>query len=397
MKNKIIILLFIALICTTISLIAIGCSHKCSFSEWKETKAATCTQPGLKERSCICGKKEEQIIEINPNGHNLEEIAAEESKHSSGIKAHNHCTLCNKIFDKTTNNEITNKEDIIAQPTHANSYNEETFFCSACDKFVITNAIQLGKFRDNVNNGERYSGKIVTLDADIDLNNVEWTPINEFYGTFDGENHIIYNLKISSGDRVGLFGNQWEITAEIKNLTLDTVNINGGEYVGGVLARTAYTKLTNVHVKNANIKATHYAGGVLGYGYTSLNGCTAENVEITCIPNATDNGYDNGDKVGGIVGCLFSGSIENCSAINITLTGYRDVGGIVGMLSNGEGAVSAKNNSATNINICIDQVTNHYGTKDTNAGGIIGRNIGAVIENNIEKDINLKYHLNNDN
>lgn len=435
MKHKIFILLFIAIICACIIFITIGCSHECSFSEWKEVKAETCTETGLSERTCICGKKEEKIIEINADNHNFsdwtitkeatctesglktrncacgkteqlpieinpenhlfEQISTQETTHCSGIKLHNHCKLCEKNFDITTNKEILNKDDIFVPAIHSDSYDMETFYCSACDKYVIINALQLGKFRDNVNNGNNYIGKTVTLGADIDLDNIEWAPINLFAGIFDGENHTIYNLKISSGDRVGLFGDQWQINTEIKNFTLDGVNINGGEYVGGVLARTASTKLINVHVKNANIKATHYAGGVLGYGYTSILGCSAENVTILCVPNPITNGFDNGDKVGGIVGCMFSGKIEDCSANNITLTGYRDIGGIVGMISNGDGPVSAKNNIAANINICVDQVTNHYGTKDTNAGGVIGRNIGAVTENNTESEINIQYKLNN--
>ncbi len=63
------------------------------------------------------------------------------------------------------------------------------------------------------------------------------------------------------------------------------------------------------------------------------------------------------------------------------------------MLSNGEGAVSAKNNTTDNIKICVDQVTNHYGTKDANAGEIIGRDIGATTENNVSTNVDIEYKL----
>lgn len=393
MKNKIIVLIFIAIMCTCIGLL-VGCTHFCTFGEWTEIKAATCTSTGLKERVCSCSKKEEEIIPLNLSNHNFEEInGTEQTLHTNGIKNHKHCTLCNKNFDKDTNVEL-NDEDLIVNATHLDSYNSESLYCELCDKYIITTAEQFIAFRDNVNKGNKYLGKIVILNNDIDLNNIEWIPINKFGGIFDGEGHTIYNLKISSGDNnVGLFGDQWQVKTEIRNFTLDGVNIIGGEFVGGVLAKTASTKLIGINIKNAVINATHYAGGILGYGYTSVDGCTAENVTITCIPNAVENGFDNGDKVGGIVGCLFSGSINNCTAKNITLQGYRDIGGIVGMLSNGDGAVSAKNNTSDNIKICVDQITNHYGNKDTNAGGIIGRNIGATTDNNISTNLEIEYKL----
>lgn len=49
--------LLLILICVMTS-----CSHKHQWSEWQVSKAATCTQDGLKERSCSCGEKETQTI-----------------------------------------------------------------------------------------------------------------------------------------------------------------------------------------------------------------------------------------------------------------------------------------------------------------------------------------------
>jgi hypothetical protein len=63
----------------------------------------------------------------------------------------------------------------------------------------ISNLEELKNFRDEVNNGETFRGKIVKLTNNIDLANEEWTPIgknryNSFKGTFDGQNYIIKNL-----------------------------------------------------------------------------------------------------------------------------------------------------------------------------------------------------------
>ena len=78
----------------------------------------------------------------------------------------------------------------------------------------ISDAEGLKGFSDNVNNGgTSYSGITVYLDADIDLSGVEFEPIgiddksNHFNGTFDGQGHVIYNLKMNSSSAyIGLFG-----------------------------------------------------------------------------------------------------------------------------------------------------------------------------------------------
>lgn len=79
------------------------------------------------------------------------------------------------------------------------------------NNLYIYSAKQLVKFRDNVKNGETYSGKVVTLKNDIDMtkecykvdgtveNDKSWEPISEtFKGTFNGEGHEIKNLYINT-------------------------------------------------------------------------------------------------------------------------------------------------------------------------------------------------------
>lgn len=101
----------------------------------------------------------------------------------------------------------------------------------------------------------------------------------------------------------------------------------------------------------------------------------ADGIKLIAIPDDLTGSYDNGDKVGGIVGYSAgdnNGSINGNTAKNITITGYRDLGGIAGAANSN----CLESNSVENINITVDQLTNSYGTKDSNAGYILGRNLG---------------------
>ena len=226
----------------------------------------------------------------------------------------------------------------------------------------INNAEDLKKFRDEVNNGETYEGKYILQTNDINLDiNEEWIPIgtylNEnvsitdetnipFKGTFDGQNHTIDGIKITSQEKgKGLFGLVYNGT--VKNVIIG---------------------------KNCNIDAGVSLGSITGYLYN--NGSV-----INCINEA--NLKASGNNFGGIVGTNLEGcNIESC--INTgTLTGETSVGGIVGYntgniqksynlgaVSSGAsaGGISAYNTG--NIRYCFNKGS--ITSEGSNIGGISG-------------------------
>lgn len=112
----------------------------------------------------------------------------------------------------------------------------------------------------------------------------------------------------------------------------------------------------------------------MGYIYGSVKDCSVSNIEITLTSDNLTGNYDNGDKAGGIVGMSASdngGEVTGNTAENVTIKGYRDLGGIAGA-ANGS---ALKNNSASNITITVDQVTGWYGDETANAGILLGRNL----------------------
>ena len=239
---------------------------------------------------------------------------------------------------------------------------------------VIKNVAQFFGFAQSVNEGNTYEGKTVLLACDIDLNNVAWTPIgcfvsassvdfsHAFKGNFDGQENTISNLNVNNSGWAGVFGIVYKGT--IKNL----------------------------NVKGATINSNRMAGAIVGQIYGSIDNCHVEDVTITMLPNSTSSGYDNGDKVGGIVGWLGDNGNKNhildCTANNVTIKAYRDMGGITGYIGT---TTTVERCEANNITLTVDQDTNSYGAKTANAGAIVGRiyNTPVTIQNNKESNITI--------
>lgn len=224
----------------------------------------------------------------------------------------------------------------------------------------INNLNEFKAFRDSVNNGTTYVDSYVYLTTDLNLNNEEWTPIgtssNPFRGNLDGNNHIINNLKITTGENVGLFGHVTlgpaNYTPGIENLTLNNVNIaanNSGAFVGnantttlnagngGALLLENLNLVGNVTIEGENV------GGIVGANigdFSSLHinvniiGWTdfqimANNITI----RANEGSYVKGTgTIGGAFAATPHGHIYNIeSNINVIASGEEVVaGGIVG-------------------------------------------------------------------
>lgn len=88
--------------------------------------------------------------------------------------------------------------------------------------------------------------------------------------------------------------------------------------------------------------------------------------------------YDNGDKVGGIVGYLCYGTVTGCTVKNTTIKAYRDLGGIVGCtgVANSNQSSTISDNTINGVTLVIDKTNNYknYTTKEAhNAGDFLGR------------------------
>lgn len=241
------------------------------------------------------------------------------------------------------------------------------------DVYEIYSEAGLFSFAADVNAGNRYSGKTVVLTADLDLEGESWTPIGDsvasypsvaFAGTFDGQDHTISNLT----------------TAAERATNPDTNAADG-------LFGTLLGKVRNVTLKNVVITGTHYVGAIAGYSSANvgmaIENCHVEGAVLTSVPVMIGDSYDNGDKVGGIIGyCVSGDQIIGCTVTDTVIKGYRDLGGISGCA-----AATVTDCSVTNVQITADQATNSYGAKDVNAGAIVGRDLGAVLSGNTAENV----------
>ena len=224
---------------------------------------------------------------------------------------------------------------------------------NAAGEYEVATAAQLAWVAQQVNTGATtFSGKVVKLTSDIDLFGAKWTAIgalvsypgNTFAGTFDGQTHVISNMGVSESTpkyaTAGLFGST---TGTIKNVTL----------------------------KNVNVKSTHYAAAICAYNSAAeavIENCHVDGGVIASTPELVDGAWDNGDKVGGIMGYTVTGSqIKNCSVKNVEIRAYRDLGGIAGY---SDGTVT--DCTVQNVTLVQDN-TNGYKTGVTTVGALVGR------------------------
>lgn len=202
--------------------------------------------------------------------------------------------------------------------------------------FLITNANQLAFLSDAAYNGyKEYLTYNYILQSDINLKSYEFTPIgNEkhpFTGTFDGNGHIISNLKIdSSDDNVGLFGcvksnaqaeSEVKVEQQMYGATLDMVFYHNGI-------------VKNLQVKNASIKTKGESAGIIA-------GLVQGRARITSVSAKDGAIYSAKGTVGGLVGTVDSENVEIYIAYSTAKvkTKAANAGGLVGKL--GEGRLSA--------------------------------------------------------
>ena len=151
-----------------------------------------------------------------------------------------------------------------------------------------------------------------------------WSPIGtsdvNFSGSYDGQGHVISNLYVNRPEYFqGFFG--YIKNAEIKNLGIENVNINGHKRVGAFAGRSDRSTIEKCF-SNGNVTASDdYAGGIVGENYYRSNiiNCYSRcNVEATSARGGGITGLNGNECI--ITNCYSTGSVS----------GSFYVGGIVG-------------------------------------------------------------------
>ena len=200
--------------------------------------------------------------------------------------------------------------------------------------YTVTSAEGLKNIAKLVN--EQWNlGINITLTSDIDLSGIDWTPIgidynHQYTGTFDGGDHTITGLTVTTSDQyAGLFGN---LSGTVKDVTLKDVKIESDNGVG-------------------------YAGGVAGWSF----GGKIEN----CSVSGSVSGSGMNGNAGGVVGSQYKGSITGCNS-SATVKGVTYAGGIAG--STNSGATLTACYATGNVTLVSNDIGTCY------AGGVVGNN-----------------------
>ena len=181
-------------------------------------------------------------------------------------------------------------------------------------------------------------------DAGSTYTSHEGTP---FRGSFDGDGHVIQNLRIDRGgeDYMGLFGRV--DGGSIVSLGLEDLEVTGGEYVGGLAGLIEGGTVTGSYA-TGSVTGDEYVGGLVGWSYGTVTGSYATGSVTGSVSvgglvgqnsgTVTDSyatGSVTGDEyVGGLVGRLFNDATVTGSYATGSVTGRVSVGGLVGRLFN---------------------------------------------------------------
>tara|TARA_R100001143_G_scaffold52481_2_gene47670 strand:+ start:32281 stop:34593 length:2313 start_codon:yes stop_codon:yes gene_type:complete len=217
------------------------------------------------------------------------------------------------------------------------------------DPYQIANFSQLNEVRNHLDDHFILINDIDASPTEFSNLGMGFMPIgNEnspFEGTFKGNGFTITDLKISrpNGQNIGLFG--YILNGFVQNLTLQNVNITGGEKVGSV-AGVNSGELKNI-VVSGSVTGGNQVGGIAGRSIDRISSSQSA---------ASVTGNDN---TGGIVG-LNEGQISASSSSGTVQGSVFRTGGLAG---NNSGLV-LRSFSTSNVN------------GDSMTGGLIGHNRG---------------------
>ena len=216
-------------------------------------------------------------------------------------------------------------------------------------KITITTVDELLQFAKAVDNGE-YDGKadaVVSLDADLDLTGIAWTPIGSkfdtngtllhyFSGKFYGNGHTISNLDFSENygkteyPSFGFFSEVYG--AEISGLTIQgklDVSNSGYVYFGTVAGVAADSKISDCVSDVSFTDTDKYINGTValcGYAINSTIEYCQNKGNFSITKDVTSF------QMGGIVGLAQNSTVQYCANTGEMTSWAPCTGGIVGQL-----------------------------------------------------------------
>lgn len=236
----------------------------------------------------------------------------------------------------------------------------------------------------------------IILDQNYDFTGYEWerfeanTPV--VIKSEEGSKHTIKGITVTeyNKDAIGF------IAAASKSVTFKDVNFENTSITSnnkevsvlvGFLNSGSELRATNVTITNTYLYGLSCVAPLTG---RTANGQIVIDVDHVVVDGGTITSYNpvtvatedgEGDKIGGLFG-QFQGKdpstldINNCTVKNITLSGTRDIGGIIAYINDANANIT--NNTVENVTFAASVSGGMRKDKGTrNVGGFIGTVQGA--------------------
>lgn len=262
----------------------------------------------------------------------------------------------------------------------------------------------------------------ITLTQDYDFTGYEWekfvanTPV--VIKSEEGSTHTIKGITVTecNEDAIGF------IAAASKSVTFEDVKFDNtsitsnrkevsvlvGKLNSGSKLYADNVKITNTYLYGLSCVAPLTGRTAPGQIVIDVNNVVVDGGTITSynpVTVATEDG--EGDKIGGLFG-QFQGTgsstldINGCTVMNITLSGTRDIGGIIAYINDANANLT--NNTVENVTFAASVSGGMAQEKGTrNVGGLIGTVQGAdaeatknIVLTDNEYTTNVNLYVNSD-
>ena len=256
--------------------------------------------------------------------------------------------------------------------------------CTEANQFLYGWTIKLGD--DIVYNIGNAADFATTAPTNV------WTPVAEFWGTFDGQGYVVSGLYVKEATKthIGLLG--IINGATVKNVSVVNSYFEGKTKMGGIIgeAKELGCTISNCYsdaiiVSNPADHDGAYCGGIVGY-ITAPESLVENCWFAGSITAASDVNNNYGTRCGGIVGNTqhetASSTIKNC-LVTGSITAQTQLGGILG-------AAREKGTTGTTIENCL-MLGTMRATRD-NASLFFGQFAG-VWKNGYKISLNNVYGL----
>lgn len=262
------------------------------------------------------------------------------------------------------------------------------------DPFIISSSTHM----QSMHTADYTNPLYFKLSADIDMSGVNWIPVNALdpynkHIHFDGNGHVIKNLKVVGATYGSLFG---VLCGSCKNLGVINADIesnNGAGIIAGYAGLKGPDKPTGMIINcytTGRVVGSDGVGGIAG-NVGKPNGSNLSGIR-NCYSTATVialNSTGNA-RAGGIAGIVFDkGVLENSYATGTVISSNFGAGGVIGWTDATVNGLVAMNDSVINTNTGnIGRISAFMGR----VGEIIAQGVNCwAYDGMVVKDFDYKY------